>query len=99
MAINGTPTVIVEPEKPFDKLAVSLHIEPIFQRDQVTAKCEMSAVRYRQLESGQPERLDGSVITELHEDVFADASTDLALAVALMKINAAIQEFIVSRGY
>lgn len=99
MAIEGTPVTIVEPDRPYDKLAISLHIDPVFQYNQVTARVEFSAVRYRQLESGQPEKLDGSGAAELHEDVFADARVDMALAVALTKINAAIQEFVATRGY
>lgn len=99
MAINGQPIAIKNPEIPYDKLAVSLMISPIFRDTEVGASVVMQAMYYRVLPDGTIDRPNLPPISEQHGDVYADAASDLALATALVEIEAAIKKYVAAKGY
>ncbi len=103
MAILITPKPLANPDIPFDRLAVSLVINPLFRPTEVTATVILAGQRYRQLADGTVEK-SGEPLREVYPDVFTAAAKqaaagDTALASALVEINAAIQKYVAARGY
>lgn len=97
----NTPQPLTHPEVPFDRVAVTLQIAPIFREKQVGASCVLLAQAYRQLPDGRVDK-GPILLRETIGDVFTQAQLrakggDTSLAVAVEAINAAIQQYVAAR--
>lgn len=99
MAIQtSNPVAVIEPEVPFDKLAIQLVIAPNWQPTRVGAAVVINAVPYRQLSDGTIEKLDSAARSINIGDAFVEAQTDPALAEAVTAIYAALEKFVAAKG-
>ena len=100
--------------KVFDLLGLSLITNPQFKADRVGANVVFQAYPYRIDEQGKPERPTVIVDTEdgsvevvdatatrsiIHGDAYIDAQQDSDLAECLIAISAALQKYIVAKGW
>jgi len=99
MAITTQNVVQVSyPEIPYDKLAISLAVSPIFQANKIAAAVAMSCTPFRQLPDGTLEKLDSAMRTVAIADAFKDSENDPVLAECVNKIFGALQEYISAKG-
>ena len=97
----NTPKALTHPELPFDRVAVTLQVTPVFRAKEVGASCLILAQAYRQLPDGTVDK-GPILLRETIGDVFTQAlqrakNGDPSLAVAVEAINAAIQQYVAAR--
>ena len=99
MPIQTTnPVSIQSPEIPFDKLAISLAVSPVFRPDSIGAAVAMTCTPYRVLADGAVEKLDSAIRTVAISDAFAEAQSDPVLAQCVTQIYDALQTYIAAKG-
>lgn len=99
MPITTTNAVTVScPEIPFDKLAISLAVSPVFRPDSIGAAVAMTCTPYRVLPEGAIEKLDSASRTVAIGDAFAEAQADPVLAQCVTQIYDALQTYIAAKG-
>lgn len=94
----STNNPITEADKTFDKLGVSLAISPGFQADAVSAQIVLSVQPYSDADGIELPAGEHPARRIIYGDGYTAAASDPALATALTKISAALQEFIDAKG-
>jgi len=105
IALNN-PKSVINPEIPYDKVAVSLAISPVRKIDMndptrvigIEAAMSLTAVPYRVLPDGTYDFLESSAYGENCGACYALSETDPVMAAAAGGILAIIQAFLHGRG-
>ncbi len=99
MAITtNQPVEIQFPEIPFDKLAISLAISPLFEPTRIGASVAMQCIPYRILPDGTVEAKREAARSIAIGDAFVEAQNDPALAVAVQTIYGALGQFVAAKN-
>lgn len=98
MPLIITPKPLSHPEIPYDRVMVSLSISPIVRGTDIDAAMSMTATPYRTLPDGEIETREDLRQYFNSGQVFVDAQSDPALAVAATAVWDAIQTFLVAKG-
>ncbi len=99
MAIQtSSPVVLQHPEIPFDKLALTVAISPLYEEKRIGASVAITLTPYRVLpdETIEVRREDMRAISI--GDAFIQAQTDPALAKAVTAIYSALGQFVSEKG-
>ncbi len=95
-AVN--PIQIVEPEKPYGKLAVSLTVFPFLVDNVLQWSVSIEAEPYRVLENGTYELYGKKVYKRTAQDIHAEAQNDPALGLAMQQVIDAIGGYLAAQG-
>jgi hypothetical protein len=98
MPIKTTnPIAISEPNVPFDNLAISVAISPLWEDKYVGASVSLVLTPYRILADGTIEKSNNYRTVSI-VDAYKEAETDPVLAQAVQSIYGALAQYVADKG-
>lgn len=96
--ISTTPLLPESPNIPYDHLALTLHIDPLWKPNAVSGQVSFRLQRYRVIE-GQIDRAPSTMdVSQSWGDIYEQIGGDSALGSALTQIESILQDFITAKG-
>lgn len=92
--MKAKPKQLAHPEIPYDQVAIQLNMSPVFKADDYVTAVNMRVIPYRALPDGTLDKSEALAVSFTSADVAADAASDPAMATAIAKIGAALQEWV-----